>query len=209
MGLQTPPPPHHHCIGLLGWLLVQRMSKHDLKTRLETDKRKLSHSLVPPMGEAELSEAVVPPQHWLHPLLPHWRDSVMKTTLCSPALRKTQPLLQFQTQGLGWCVRGKWPQRQGPASNESTASASKSPSKYRFIGLLIKITDSLSDGCPGTQGAETAVKRPRKPLATSLPRFLNLVLHSLPPFPLASSPTAASQSPSQVNPPSINRNSLP
>lgn len=141
--------------------------------------------------------------------LPHWRDSVMKTTVCSPALQRPQPLLQFQTQGLGWCVHGKWPQRQGPASNESTASASKSPSKYQFIGLLIKITDSLSDGCPETQGAETAVKRPRKPLAKSLPGFLNLFLHSLPPFPLAPSPTAASRSPPQVNPPSTNRNSLP
>ena len=129
-----------------------------LKTRLETDKRKLSHWLVPPMGEAELSEAVVPPQHWPHSLPFHVDGTVWWKPPCARGLcTEYQPLLQFQTQGLGWCVQGKWPQRQGPASNESTVSVSKSPSKYRFIGLLIKITDSLSDGCPETQGDEKAV----------------------------------------------------
>ena len=126
------------------------------------------------MGKAELSEAVVPPQHRPHPPF-HTDGTVWWKSPCAHGLCKEhQPLLQFQTQGLGQCIHWKWPQRQGPASNESPAAASKSPSKYQFIGLLIKITDSLSDGCPETQGAEKAVKQPRKPSAASLRWFPKL-----------------------------------
>lgn len=121
----------------------------------------------------------------------------MKTIKCPQTLQRTSPfsVLSSGVGDLGLCGHGKWPQCKVPSNEEPSVSASKSPSKYQFIGLLIKITDGVSDGCQGTWGAETAEKRPRNPSTTSLTWFLNLALHSypLPSFLLTHFPTTASQ----------------
>lgn len=153
---------------------------------LETDKRKWGHPwLVLTLGKLSHQWKILSPQHRQHHHLPFCID----TTKCSQTLWKHHP--HSGTGSLRVCIHGKLCQCKGPSNNESTALASKSPSKYRFIGLLIKITDSKSDGHPETQVTETAVNRPRNPFTMSLIWFLNLVLHSYPlpfSFPLNFSP---------------------
>lgn len=121
----------------------------------------------------------------------------MKTTKCPPTLQRTSPPIvpDSGVGDLGLCGHGKWPQREVSSNMESSVSASTSPSKHHFTGLLIKFTDGVSDGCPETRGAETAEKRPRNPSTTSLMWFPNLALHSypLPSFLLTHFPTTASQ----------------
>lgn len=118
--------------------------------------------------------------------------------------KKHQPFSNSKPRAIRMVHPKKMTQRQGPAKRVCC----QPPNPQVNIGslvLLIKITDSLSDGCQRPKEMKKAVKHSGnlQPWASD---FLSLVLHSLilPFLSLSISTATILRSPASVSPPSIN-----